>query len=166
MRFRTQKETQIYLRYGIEVHISAIPDLEGVDNYELKSLTEDFLELQQDLTKLQWFSRANQHALYKVYTKLEKFSEAIGQSYHDQKSRWLKSRLECETQILKDVERFNKLVDDVRLACSRVHHGSACRSLYLNAITNILHPSAPVLHTAQLEPTGRQTWPSRSSGSP
>ncbi|KAI9771312.1 MAG: hypothetical protein M1840_002282 [Geoglossum simile] len=117
--FLLQKERQVCSHYSVEARIFAISDLEGVGNYELKALPEDFLELQQDLTKLQWFNRVNQHAVDKVFTKLEKFSEAVGQSHYDQKSRWLKSRLARETQLLKDAERLDKLAEDVRLAGSQ-----------------------------------------------
>jgi hypothetical protein len=122
------------VRHGIEAHLSVIPILEEVDHCELNDLHEDFLELQQDLVKLHWYNRVNQHAVYKVYNKIEKFSEVLGQSHHDQKSRWLKLQLACETQLLKDVERLNKLADDVRLAYSRAHSSSAYRSLYLENI--------------------------------
>jgi len=145
--FLHRKETELCKRYGIGLPLSAIPALEEVDHYELKDLLEAFIELQKDLTKLQWYDRVNQHAIHRIYSKLEKFSKTIGQSHHAHKSRWIKSHLAWETQCLKDVERLNKLVADLSRALSHVQSGSPRRSLCLRNVCDqqsppLVYPSA------------------------
>jgi glycerophosphodiester phosphodiesterase len=139
--FLHRKETELCKRYGLAPHLSVVPNLEEVDHCELKDLLEAFIELRKDLTKLQWYDRANQDAIHRIYAKIEKFSKSIGRSHHEHKSRWLKSQLACETQCLNDIERLNKLVADISWACSHAQSGSMCRSLYLKNICDQYSPS-------------------------
>lgn len=138
--FLHRKETEFCKRYGIELHLSAIPALEEVDDHELKDLLEAFTELRQDLAKLQWYDRVNQDAIHRIYTKLEKFSKTIEPSHHDHKSKWINLQLDWETQCMKHVARLNKTVADISLASSKSQFDSMRRSLYLENICDLQSP--------------------------
>ena len=136
-----RRDIQLCKTYGITLNLSDVPELQEIDQYELEDLLRALQELQKDLGKLQWYGRVNQHAIDRIYGKLERFCKSLGQSYHDQKSRLVEAQTACEIQCLKDIERLNSLVANISWACSHAPSGLTRRSLYLKNICNNLSPS-------------------------
>ncbi|KAJ6190497.1 hypothetical protein N7519_000518 [Penicillium mononematosum] len=79
------------------------------DFYEVKIFLEVVKKLHDDFEKLQDYSRLNQEAIQRLFTKIEKLGGSESLLYRKQNSKWAKSQIDLRTQCANFIGQFEGL---------------------------------------------------------
>lgn len=140
--------TALYDHYGITPDFSDTMSLREVDQNELQDLLDTFIELRDEINKLQWYGKVNRDGFRRILGKLNKFrAGSDSQPYED--SKLTNSQFANQTRCLKDLQHINRVIANLSRARSQSRPSSMYISLFLKnfcARFYSLVPSKAIYH--------------------
>ncbi|KAB8073559.1 GDPD-domain-containing protein [Aspergillus leporis] len=128
-----ERGAELCRTYGVASEAHTLPKKNDANCYELGNFLKAIVELRKDLQKLQWYYRVNEEAIHRIYAKLERYGNLVGQFHQDHHSNWVKLKSDRDMLCSKFNERLNGLIAGIARVRSDAKLHATTRSLCLQS---------------------------------
>ncbi|KZN83920.1 Glycerophosphodiester phosphodiesterase [Penicillium chrysogenum] len=111
--FLTTRQAKLEIKFGRLLQAIIFSGHKEDDFHEVKIFLEVVKKLHDDFEKLQDYSRLNQEAIQRLFTKIEKLSGSKSLLYQEQKAKWARSQIDLRTQCANFISQFEDLRSSV-----------------------------------------------------
>jgi glycerophosphodiester phosphodiesterase len=111
--FLTTRQAKLEIKFGRLLQAIIFSGHKEDDFHEVKIFLEVVKKLHDDFEKLQDYSRLNQEAIQRLFTKIEKLSGSKSLLYQEQKAKWARSQIDLRTQCANFISQSEDLRSSV-----------------------------------------------------